>query len=166
MSHLLYVALTRAKELLIITGTSKDLEKDMAKWQAQPPEYGLVDLIGAKSFLAMLMPLITDVSAQPYFAIETWDSSRLTTQAAEEMAEDILSYEDLKHWESSVCYDEEIRDEICAEEAYSEILRGRAYCQVRITTCVKPPSLEGVLLNYCLLIHRGAKIGKIILFLT
>ena len=90
----------------------------MAKWQAQPPEYGLVDLIGAKSFLAMLMPLITDVSAQPYFAIETWDSSRLTTQAAEEMAEDILSYEDLKHWESSVCYDEEIRDEICAEEAY------------------------------------------------
>ena len=31
---------------------------------------------------------------------------------------DILSYEDLKHWESSVCYDEEIRDEICAEEAY------------------------------------------------
>lgn len=116
--RVLYVALTRAKELLIITGTSKDLEKDMAKWQAQPPEYGLVDLIGAKSFLAMLMPLITDVSAQPYFAIETWDSSRLTTQAAEEMAEDILSYEDLKHWESSVCYDEEIRDEICAEEAY------------------------------------------------
>ena len=116
--RVLYVALTRAKELLIITGTSKDLEKDMAKWQAQPPEYGLVDLIGAKSFLAMLMPLITDVSAQPYFAIETWDSSRLTTQAAEEMAEDILSYEDLKHWDSSVCYDEEIRDEICAEEAY------------------------------------------------
>lgn len=34
------------------------------------------------------------------------------------MAEDILSYEDLKHWDSSVCYDEEIRDEICAEEAY------------------------------------------------
>ena len=116
--RVLYVALTRAKEFLIITGTSKDLEKDMAKWQAQPPEYGLVDLIGAKSFLAMLMPLITDVSAQPYFAIETWDSSRLTTQAAEEMAEDILSYEDLKHWDSSVCYDEEIRDEICAEEAY------------------------------------------------
>jgi len=116
--RVLYVALTRAKELLIITGTSKDLEKDMAKWQAQPPEYGLVDLIGAKSFLAMLMPLITDVSAQPYFAIETWDSSRLTTQAAEELAEDILSYEDLKHWDSSVCYDEEIRDEICAEEAY------------------------------------------------
>ena len=116
--RVLYVALTRAKELLIITGTSKDLEKDMAKWQAQPPEYGLVDLIGAKSFLAMLMPLITDVSAQSYFAIETWDSSRLTTQAAEEMAEDILSYEDLKHWDSSVCYDEEIRDEICAEEAY------------------------------------------------
>lgn len=67
---MLYVALTRAKEQLIITGVSKDLEKDLGKWSDQSPEYCMADLISARSYLSLIMPLVLDASAAPYFEVE------------------------------------------------------------------------------------------------
>ncbi|MCL1988808.1 MAG: helicase-exonuclease AddAB subunit AddA [Firmicutes bacterium] len=57
--RILYVATTRAKEKLILTGVSSDFAKDMSKWQnlAQPkmPKHAIKD---AKNFLDWIVPAV------------------------------------------------------------------------------------------------------------
>lgn len=60
--RILYVALTRAKEKLIITGTAKDLEKASEKWceaikyeEGKIPEYVVIN---AKNYLDWIMPAV------------------------------------------------------------------------------------------------------------
>lgn len=55
--RILYVALTRAKELLILTGTVDDIDKQRKKWEAGLPEYGLLELVSAKRYMDWIMPL-------------------------------------------------------------------------------------------------------------
>ena len=58
--RILYVALTRAKEKLILTGTSKDMEKSMEKWTYSAETKGqklpLFRLRRAKTYLDWVMP--------------------------------------------------------------------------------------------------------------
>lgn len=60
--RILYVALTRAKEKLIITGTAKDLEKTSEKWceaikyeEGKIPEYVVIN---AKNYLDWIVPAV------------------------------------------------------------------------------------------------------------
>ncbi len=116
--RVLYVALTRAKEQLIITGVTGDMEKDLEKWEDQSPKYCMADLISAKSYLSLIMPLICDRSAEPYFEVEKWDSSMVTGLAAESLIVDGEIYRKLQIWDQNICYDPELRDEMKAEEEY------------------------------------------------
>lgn len=58
--RVLYVALTRAKEKLILTGTTKDLEKSMVKWsgmaEGKEERLPVFRLRRAKSYLDWIMP--------------------------------------------------------------------------------------------------------------
>jgi ATP-dependent helicase/nuclease subunit A len=59
--RILYVAMTRAKEKLIITGTVKDTEKSLLRWQESIGEDGkisLLSIINAKTFLDWIMPTV------------------------------------------------------------------------------------------------------------
>ena len=58
--RVLYVALTRAKEKLILTGTAKDVEKSLGKWaqaaETETPALPLFRLRRAKSYFDWVMP--------------------------------------------------------------------------------------------------------------
>lgn len=110
--RVLYVALTRAKEKLIITGTSKKLEEEMDKWRAGSAEYGLVDLVSAKSYLSMVMPLIGEPAAEEYFEVQIWDRDSLTQREAEKLIQDTVIYDNLQQWDVNICYNEEIKREM------------------------------------------------------
>ena len=110
--RVLYVALTRAKEKLIITGTSKKPEEEMDKWRDGCTEYGLVDLVSAKSYLSMVMPLICEPAAGEYFEVQIWDRDSLTQQEAEKLIQDTVIYDNLQRWDVNICYNEEIKREM------------------------------------------------------
>lgn len=116
--RILYVALTRAKELLILTGTVDDIDKQRKKWEAGLPEYGLLELVSAKRYMDWIMPLAYAQGADRYFQIEEWDVTRLTRQAAGQMAEEILQQQDLEHWDTEICYDEEVCRQLTDEEQF------------------------------------------------
>jgi ATP-dependent helicase/nuclease subunit A len=56
--RILYVALTRAKEKLYVSGAVKNLQKSMAKWseQAQRKELTYTDIVSTGNYLDMIMP--------------------------------------------------------------------------------------------------------------
>lgn len=116
--RVLYVALTRAKEKLIITGTVKKAEEQLEKWTMQTAQYGLIDLISAKNYISMIMPLVCKESASVYFQVQEWDSDKLTGLTADKLAKDIVSYEDLRHWDTNICYNKEVKEEIDAETEF------------------------------------------------
>lgn len=131
--RVLYVALTRAKEQLIITGVSKDLEKDLGKWSDQSPEYCMADLISARSYLSLIMPLVLDASAAPYFEVEKWDSSMVTGRVAESLVEDEEIYQKLQNWEQNICYDPEIQEEMKSEDDYHYPYEAQLQIPVKIS---------------------------------
>lgn len=131
--RVLYVALTRAKEQLIITGVSKDLEKDLGKWSDQSPAYCMADLISARSYLSLIMPLVLDASAAPYFEVEKWDSSMVTGRVAESLVEDEEIYQKLQNWEQNICYDPEIQEEMKSEDDYHYPYEAQLQIPVKIS---------------------------------
>ena len=131
--RVLYVALTRAKEQLIITGVSKDLEKDLGKWSDQSTEYCMADLISARSYLSLIMPLVLDASAAPYFEVEKWDSSMVTGRVAESLVEDEEIYQKLQNWEQNICYDPEIQEEMKSEDDYHYPYEAQLQIPVKIS---------------------------------
>lgn len=65
--RILYVAMTRAKEKLILTGTVKKMEKGLERWHSlQMDDLGRMsvpDMIDANSFLDLLMPCLFDMGS-------------------------------------------------------------------------------------------------------
>lgn len=116
--RILYVALTRAKELLILTGTVDDPEKQREKWERTPSDYSLLELTSAKKYMDWIMPLAARKEAEQYFEIEEWDAERLTGQAARELAEDILKQSDLLAWDTGICYEADLRRELEEQEQF------------------------------------------------
>ena len=72
----------------------------------------MADLISARSYLSLIMPLVLDASAAPYFEVEKWDSSMVTGRVAESLVEDEEIYQKLQNWEQNICYDPEIQEEM------------------------------------------------------
>lgn len=59
--RVLYVALTRAKEKLILTGSIKSLDKNLDKWASNINRYGKVseyDIFKGKNYLDWIMPVV------------------------------------------------------------------------------------------------------------
>ena len=84
----------------------------MDKWRDGCTEYGLVDLVSAKSYLSMVMPLICEPAAGEYFEVQIWDRDSLTQQEAEKLIQDTVIYDNLQRWDVNICYNEEIKREM------------------------------------------------------
>lgn len=116
--RVLYVALTRAKEQLILTGTVRNLAKQMEKWTQAASEPGLSELTSAGTYLDWIMPVVTGIGAYPYFCVHALNQEELVQGETHEMVLDMSRYEQLTHWDTERTYDEAMREAIRQQTQY------------------------------------------------
>ena len=107
--RILYVALTRAKEQLILTGSVRGLEKKFEKWKLASSPPGLSDLTGAQTYLDWIMPvLLNEAGAQELFSIETEAPGDVISEEADNLEKELEEYTRLRNFDSRKCYDDEM----------------------------------------------------------
>lgn len=76
--RILYVAMTRAKEKLVLVGTADNLEKRMQKWETLLRSGGDPSaVLSAGSYLDWIMPSILQDEQENLFQRECWDTAAL-----------------------------------------------------------------------------------------
>ncbi len=103
--RVLYVAMTRAKEKLIITGTDRSLEKKLEKWQQKTWDSRQIPhtiLMTADSYLDWI--LMTGPT-RPLFQVEEVKVEALVGDAVERKIQKIVSEEELTGLDLSQTYD-------------------------------------------------------------
>ncbi len=117
--RILYVALTRAKELLILTGSVRGMEKKLEKWQQKGGIRSLFDLTAVTTYLDWIMPVVFSSGGNEYFEVEICNQEEIIGREAGELAAAPLRYELLKNWDTENCYDEEMQEQICRQTGFS-----------------------------------------------
>lgn len=116
--RILYVALTRAKEMLILTGTVSGLEKKLEKWGRKGGLTSLSDLTSVNTYLDWIMPIVLSKGGEVYFQQELLNQKELVQAEVSELAADMGRYEALKNWDTSKCYDEAMEKLLSEQEEY------------------------------------------------
>lgn len=112
--RILYVALTRAEEKLILTGTAAGIEKKIEKWQNKGRNQGMASLLSAQTYFDWIMPVLLDedVRAESLFDIKTTGQENIITEEKEGLEKNISNYNILKNWNTEKIYDEEMYNAI------------------------------------------------------
>ncbi|MCC8067894.1 MAG: hypothetical protein LIO94_12470 [Clostridiales bacterium] len=125
--RVLYVAMTRAKEKLILTGSVKDLEKRKIAWKAASSrKEGTLSyswLSGASTYLDWIVPSLTgnrdvdfpagggaNTEDERQFEIREVHSMENAAEEAQGRTEDLLTLQELLHMDPSVCHDKEAKE--------------------------------------------------------
>lgn len=129
--RILYVALTRAKEKLILTGVVKDLDKKLPDWQQKGMRLGRQELLVAKTYFDWVMPVIAKRPAFAHCQKALLDGEREAVRQTaidseeldslfrmrlvcpqseleeekEELKRILLRREELKNWDTEIEYD-------------------------------------------------------------
>lgn len=139
-TRILYVALTRAKEKLYLTGTVSGLEKKMMDWKQKGRALNRVALLAARTYLDWIMPALSERAAYTCcmeqmedFAHQHFVGSgeadvlyRIELQSPEEiihteaagLIRDIMQKDELLAWDDSVVCDEEMERLIVRQQEY------------------------------------------------
>lgn len=154
--RILYVALTRAKEQLFITGTAERLTKKLAGWQSMPQGINYSQLSSAQTYLDWLLPsLLTkdglrqglskaletleerepveNIGNDDLFALSVYFPENILQQEKTELGNSLLRYETLKNWNTNQCYDEGMAQELKRQAEYSYPYQGEADLPAKIS---------------------------------
>lgn len=115
--RVLYVALTRAKEKLILTGTVKDAQLTLQKYTGasiKGQKLGYGQRIGAKSYLDWIIPALLSYPGK--YEITIADPSEIVMEQALEMAELTIGYKELM--ENIRNADEQLTKQLTADFSY------------------------------------------------
>lgn len=122
--RVLYVAMTRAREKLILTGASADAEKSLMGWEQEAAAEGTLAygvLTGAASYLDWIVPacrsLKADRMAESAVEIAVIRVPEVVEAEASRQQEQQDSYRLLSQWDSARVYDLQTREEL--EEHFS-----------------------------------------------
>ncbi len=120
--RVLYVALTRAKEKLIITGTLKNAEDKleacrMAK--GQEPELSFGVLSSASSYLSWILPAIAEKEKEMPFHISVKRLEDLVRAKEQEKTEKIFTKKALEDWDTQAIYDKEMKKSLEEQFLYT-----------------------------------------------
>ena len=77
-TRILYVALTRAKEKLYLTGTVSGLEKKMADWMQKGQMMNRMTLLSARTYLDWIMPALSERTAYVRCMEEFYDENSVS----------------------------------------------------------------------------------------
>ena len=118
--RILYVALTRAEEKLILTGTASDVEKTYEKWGSKGDTANMTFLLSAKNYLDWIMPVIISggLNSENLFNVENIYQSDIITDEKKQFEESIYNYNNFKNWDTSKIYNEDMADAIKAQINY------------------------------------------------
>ena len=118
--RVLYVAVTRAKEKLIMTGTDRYLEKKLERWQQRTWEPGAIPytiLSSAASFLDWV--LMCRPGESPLFSVSEIPAESLVGEAVARFIQKEVSEEELKSLDVSVTYDGDMEQLLKERLSYS-----------------------------------------------
>lgn len=112
--RILYVALTRAEEKLVLTGTAAGIEKKTEKWRQRPDNPDMTSLLSAQTYFDWIMPtLITDnQESDNFFNVEMICQRDIIMEEKQELEKDIENYNMLKNWDTEKVYDEGMSETI------------------------------------------------------
>jgi ATP-dependent helicase/nuclease subunit A len=118
--RILYVALTRAKEKLILTGTVKGLSKKMDKWKEtnylEDGQMMFQTLSTAGSFLDWVVPAVLDEQLlekeKVAFVLSILGISDISAVEVVTQVKKKINKEELLNWDVSIVYDEELGKEL------------------------------------------------------
>lgn len=154
--RILYVALTRAQEKLILTGTAVDLKKKMAGWTQKGKFINYATLMSARMYLDWIMPALSERPAYAecreqlqQFAEEEinvcsgdgdalyrmelqWPQNILQTEA-EELKKDLLRKQELLNWDDSIVYHAEMADAMESQLGYRYLYQNEQELPVKIS---------------------------------
>ena len=104
--RVLYVAMTRAKEKLIMTATDRNLAKKLEKWRIktwESREIPYTILASAGSYLDWI--LMTDPACSPLFSVQEITAQELVGDTVERRIQKSVSREELRNLDLSRSYD-------------------------------------------------------------
>ncbi|WP_455542260.1 helicase-exonuclease AddAB subunit AddA [Intestinibacter sp.] len=148
--RILYVALTRAKEKLIITASIKDIEQNIHKWSSNISTEKMVskyDILNGKNYLDWMMPALmkhkdlesiretysisTKISEEDEskWSVKTWNRDEIDFEKNEkEGIREVLNNIDLEH--SDTEYYNQIQDKLNFEYPYLGVVKKAASISV------------------------------------
>lgn len=112
--RILYVALTRAEEKLILTGTAANVEKKMDRWKNKGGNHNMTSLMSAQTYFDWIMPVLLNggPGAERLFDIKTTGQGDIITEEKQELEKSINNYKLLKDWDTGIVYNEDMYKEI------------------------------------------------------
>ena len=117
--RVLYVALTRAKEKLILTGTLKDApekleffrqQANLSKAADRPLSY--LTREGASGYLDWILPAVAGRGERSPFRIQIVDMSQVRGLQIEQTAEQMVTRQALENWNVEEVYDEKMQERL------------------------------------------------------
>lgn len=119
--RILYVALTRAEEKLVLTGTAAGVEKKIEKWRNKSGNHNMTSLLSAQTYFDWIMPVLLNGGfiADILFDIITEGQSDIITEEKEGLERSIDNYKLLKNWDTEVVYNENMAVEIQSQLGYN-----------------------------------------------
>ncbi|HJA66776.1 MAG TPA: helicase-exonuclease AddAB subunit AddA [Candidatus Mediterraneibacter cottocaccae] len=134
--RILYVALTRAKEKLIMTGITdgKEIERILKEKESGACErnqkLGLYQLEGARSYLDWILPTAAgeDSLDKRIFTPEDLEAAGRVEEHAETLALDVLT-----HWDESRCFVPELRKNLRDQMDYEYAYRDEGRLKLKFT---------------------------------
>lgn len=107
--RILYVALTRAEEKLILTGTAANIDKKVEKWESKGKTHNMTSLLSAQTYFDWIMPvLLCDRNADSLFNIIKVQQHDIITGEKQELERNIVNYNLLKNWDMQKIYDKDM----------------------------------------------------------
>ena len=138
--RVLYVALTRAKEKLIVTGTLSDPETKVREamnqalyhkenMAAHPTPMSFGQLAGAKRYLDWILPAVAGRGERSPFRIQIVDMSQVRGLQIEQTAEQMVTRQALENWNVEEVYDEKMQERLKGKKLKYTVseLKKRAY---------------------------------------
>ncbi|MDE6852733.1 MAG: helicase-exonuclease AddAB subunit AddA, partial [Lachnospiraceae bacterium] len=151
-TRILYVALTRAKEKLYLTGTVSGLEKKMTDWQQKGQFLNRMSLLSARTYLDWIMPALAErtayvrcmeevmdsqagdsMDADPLYRIRLQSPEEIVHGEAMELMGGLLRKQELESWDDSIVRDAEMEELIRCYEGYCYPYQQEADVPVKIS---------------------------------
>ncbi|MEE1314363.1 MAG: helicase-exonuclease AddAB subunit AddA [Faecalimonas sp.] len=123
--RILYVAMTRAKEKLILTGVVKNLEKELGRCQMlrgrKQTQLPYAYIAEARKYLDWIFPAIyrNPFAKDIPVRVSIVDKGAQLAQAFEEAVTDGVSKEILQRWDTELVYDAQLKSDLEAQLGYA-----------------------------------------------
>ncbi len=145
--RILYVAMTRAKEKLILSGAISKLEEKMQKYaylkdyeDAKLP-YSL--LVEAGNYWSWILPAMVRADGRAPIDWNVVSAAELVIDETEIQGKKILKREELLNWNTDVTYDEEMRETILRRFSYTYPYEAQSEIPVKVSVSeLKKQSME------------------------